>query len=120
MNAVGPKPVVLAETVYVYILEYARPDRKGRRFYVGHTSDVLRRLLAHYLGYGSPHTRRLGVKRLVAVRAFASRAVAKAHEHLLRRMLTAGATPMEPCYSCILPRSLFAIRHRVSRLRQRR
>ena len=105
------------ETIYVYILELAYRDERRRRYYVGQTSNVLRRFLEHALGYGCKKTITFGVKRLIAVRTFSSRAEAKSYEQYCQRMITAGREPIDSCCSFPLPSSVIDLSFTTTRLR---
>jgi predicted GIY-YIG superfamily endonuclease len=101
-----------AARIYVYILEYARPPLRGPHYYAGQTSCVLRRLVQHFLGSASMRTAQYGVKRLVAVRGFATRAAAKQYEWEVQRALTVGWVPPEQDCSFVLPANIVALQHR--------
>lgn len=82
---------------YVYILEYAVPDKEGRTYYVGQTHNSWRRIQEHILGIGAKRTQEFGVKSILYLEIADTRDEALDLERILTNYMEQEWTPKPMC-----------------------
>lgn len=90
----------------VYVLELGRIKDTGQAYYVGMSSNPLKRLLAHIMPEGKSDSttetvKRSGVSRVISVQWYASRAIAREREKHLNMAVQRGVQPLEPPCSMV-------------------